>query len=137
MLGIGLALLVPSEAATIEVALGDTVGTLHVPSVMDVGVSFSGGPETAVVEGRWDNVESDTISIVCAATGTPPADDIVEQVMLQVGDKKWALSPGGNVRFTCPAGKKAIVTDRHGTTVGTFPAPVTMTVIKAKSRAER
>ena len=133
-----IALFIPAaHGATLEVALKDRVGTLRVPRSMEVSVAFKGGPETAPVEASWSNVESNTIGIACVEKGSPPEDDLVEQVLLQVGEEKWALAPGSNVRFSCPGAARATVTDLHGATVGTFPGPVVMTLTKAKSRAER
>lgn len=132
-----IALLLPAaHAATLEVALKDRTGTLHVPSDMDVAVSFEGGATATPVSASWTNADGNSFAVTCADKGTPPDDDVVSQVVLQVGEEKWALAPGSNVHFTCPTGKKVTVTDLRSTAVGAFPDQVVMTITKAKSRAE-
>lgn len=132
-----LHLVLTASAATLELPLKTNTGTLTVPHSMEVTVSFKGGPESAPVEAQWSNVESNSLAIACTDKVAPPADDILEQVLLQVGADRWALAPGSGVRFACAAGQKATVIDLHGAVIGTFPAPVSMTIDKAKPRAER
>ncbi|MEZ4240046.1 MAG: hypothetical protein R3F59_28640 [Myxococcota bacterium] len=119
-----MALVSGAQAATLEMALKDKLGTVTVPHGAEVTLTFAGGADGATTA-KWTNTESDALGVICGKEGKAPQDDLVEQVMLQVGADKWALAPGSNVHFTCASGP-VTVTDLHGTAVGTFDKEVTL-----------
>ena len=125
-----LVLFAPTAAAeTLPVALGTQVGTLFTPHTMVIGLELKGSAdgETAT----WKNIESSSLSIRCATEPQPPTTEVVEQVVLQVGDKKWALAAGSTVAFTCGEGKTVTVTDLHGRTIAAFQRSLSMMVASA------
>ena len=136
MIGSWIVLAAPAWAGTLDVALGDKTGTLITPRTHEVSLGFK-----AIAEGggeaTWSNTDSNSIAVACTDKGAPPEDDMVEQLMLKVGADRWALAPGSAVKFACPAGKSATVTDLHGQTVGTFKGGVVMTATKVRARAAR
>jgi len=129
-----IALLVaPAAAGTLAVALGDRAGALLIPASLEVGLSLSTAKGASAA---WTNNESNALSMHCGA-GKAPQDEFVEQLMLEVGDEKWALAPGSSIQLSCAAGATLTITDLHGTEVGAFTEPVRISVAKAKPRAAR
>jgi hypothetical protein len=120
-----LALSAPALADTLPVDLGDKTASITIPRGAEATVTLKPIGEGDAV--RWTNTSSAAISVVCSAEGKMAEDDFVEQVLLQVGDKKWALAPGSSVKMKC-SGAPATVNDIHGETIGTFAGGVLVTI---------
>ena len=120
-----------AQAGTLDVDLGSKTATIATPGNMDVALDFKAADESS---GSWDNSANSGIAVVCADEGTAPDDVRPEQLLLTVGENKWALAPGSSVKFKCAGGKSATVTDVGGSTVGTFKTPLVVQVSKAKTR---
>jgi len=133
MLAIVFALLsLPAHADTLDVPLGDKQGIVRIPTSKTVGLSLQGKTNKAT----WENTDSDALSMVCGE-GKPPEDTFVEQLMLVVGEQKWALAPGASVKLTCAGDKPVVFTDVHGQEVAKLVGPVKVTVESVKSGAQR
>jgi hypothetical protein len=128
---LSLMLALPAAAETLPVNLGTQVGALYTPIGSEVGLELKGATdgETAT----WKNIESSALSFRCATDPLPPSNEIFEQVVLQVGEKKWALAPGSTVAFTCGEGKTVTVTDLHGRTIAAFPKSLSMLVASVRA----
>lgn len=122
-----LACLLPvaAMAETLPVALGTQTATVFFPSGKDVALSFRGGGGES---GTWRNIESSSLSLRCATEPLVPELDAVEQVILKVGEKKWALAAGSSVAFTCGEGKTVTITDLAKRTIAAYATSLTLTV---------
>jgi hypothetical protein len=128
-------LALPSAADTLQAPLGTQTGALFTPGGMTVELSLKGS--TATESATWQNVESDALSFRCATEPTPPPNEVYDQLVVQVGDKKWALAPGSAVAFSCGEGKTVTVTDLHGRVIAAFKKSLTMKVEKAAKDGAR
>jgi hypothetical protein len=126
----------PSQAGGLEVALDEKTALLHVPANLEVALELK-GPAADSEATKWENTASSSLAVVCADSGAPAADDFTEQLLLKIGEDKWALAPGSTVKLGCPTGKKATATDIHGSAVAQFEGGVSLTVAKARERSER
>lgn len=127
-------LAVPALAETLDAPLGDEMGVVRVPSGKAITLSFKGATESD--KASWENTDSDAVSMVCGA-GKAPEDTFVEQLLVAVGEKKWALAPGASVKLSCKGDVPITVTDVHGTEVASFKGPMLVTVESFKSKGAR
>lgn len=125
-------LALPAAAETLEVALGTQTGLLYSAVGSSVGLSLKG---PAGESAAWENIESSALSIRCAEDAKPPENQVVTQLQVHVGDKKWALAGGSTVNFTCGDGKLVTVTDLHGRKIASFGRSLALTVEKIRTDA--
>lgn len=125
---------VPAHAETLEVALADKVGVVRIPADKNAKLSMKGKGEGA--EATWENTDSDAVSMVCGESKSPE-DTFVEQLLLAVGEQKWALAPGASVQLSCPGDKPVVFTDVHDQEVARLAGPVKVTVESVKSKSQR
>lgn len=136
MLWIPMLAITGSIAGPLEVKLADKTGLFHVPASMEVAFEIKGPAADAAAE-TWDNGASSSLAVACSDAPGPAEDDFTEQLLLKVGEDKWGLAPGSTVKFACPSGKPATFVDIHGSTVARFDGGASVTIAKAKPRAER
>lgn len=131
MLAIVISLLAaPAHADTLDVPLGDKMGIVRVPANATVKLEAKGKAETDTAS--WENTDSDALSMVCGK-GKAPEDAFVDQLLLSVGEQKWALAPGASVKFACAGDAPVVFTDVHGQEVASLAGPVKVTVASVKT----